>query len=328
MISGFYKTQPVNLQVEGGKYIEVLDFINRLTLLWQCWSQPDETCFTVRRNFGPFLFTKLFRFIHFLRRTAVLCAPNARQQHRGWDSGPLQKAYLLLLKHFFYCFTSSGQCPVATSILSWTTFDVFMVFLQNVPMNVGMNCSVGDGSRDIQVHFYKLQTCSNVFLWLPLWRPPGNSILLKCFPGRFLNKSVSMCQRLLWILSWSSAQHSCSHLYKMTKPRGSSNNTELSFVDVLPWTSRLLKLLLALPFLASCKPTICRSSEGSSGRGMVHLRLLQNSKLNCFFFKQDRSAVTNTSNLHTLIGPQSGWLLAPSPLGFTYFFHHALECCV
>lgn len=164
MISHFYETQPVNLQVQGGKYIEVLDFMKRLTLLWQRWSQPDETCFTVRRNFGPLLFTKLFRFIHFLRRTAVFRAPNAGPQYRVRDSGPLQKAYFLLLKHFCCCFTPSGQCPAATPILSWASFDVFMVFLQNVQMNLGMNSSLSDGSNAVRhAGARKLQTCSNVF---------------------------------------------------------------------------------------------------------------------------------------------------------------------
>ena len=82
----------------------------------------DQTCKTVRRNFGPFLFTELFQFHNILGMSGVTHS-EVMPQHLSrvevrtdWDTpeGIFSSVEAILLLIYF---SVLGHCPVASRLL-------------------------------------------------------------------------------------------------------------------------------------------------------------------------------------------------------------------
>ena len=107
MFSCVYWTQHVNFHSAGWKnWMNISSNLNQMFPV-----VADQTCTVVRRNFGPFRFTKLFKFSSILGMSCVSCFLEVMPQHLNWFefrtlNGPLHKDYFLLLKQFCCWFTS------------------------------------------------------------------------------------------------------------------------------------------------------------------------------------------------------------------------------
>ena len=87
----------------------------------------DQTCTMVRRNFRPFIFTKLFQFSNVLGMSGVNCSGgHATASQLGWgqDSdwptpeGVFSSVEAILLLIYFCVL---GRCPVASPNFCWAS---------------------------------------------------------------------------------------------------------------------------------------------------------------------------------------------------------------
>ena len=88
----------------------------------------DQTCTTVRRNFGPFLFTKLFQLSNILEMSGVNCSLEVMPQHlkSGWGQDSDWATSEGVISYFdnillliYICVL--GRCPVHSPNFCWAS---------------------------------------------------------------------------------------------------------------------------------------------------------------------------------------------------------------